>query len=254
MLIDTHAHLYAQELADRIDEILSDAITDDIEKIYLPNIDLSSIDDMHALADRYPDHCFPMMGLHPCYVKEDYKDQLAQIYAYHKSERTYWGVGEMGLDYYWDLTFKKEQVDAFEQQIGWGLEFNLPLIIHSRDSLDDTISIVTHHQTGDLQGIFHCFNGTIEQAKKALDSGFYLGLGGVITFKNAKLDDMVSYLPKDRILLETDSPYLSPHPHRGKKNESKYIKIIAEKLAQIRGETLSQVAEYTTQNAQLLFG
>lgn len=254
MLIDTHAHIYTDEFAKDIDSILQAARDAQVLKIYMPNIDRLSIDAMHHLADTYPDLCLAMMGLHPCYVKADYREQLAEFKALHDSDRTYHGVGEIGLDYYWDLTFKKEQKVAFDTQIHWGMELNLPIIIHSRDSLDDTIDMVSTLQDGSLNGVFHCFNGTIEQAKKALDCGFYLGLGGVITFKNAKLGDMVKYLPQDRILLETDSPYLAPHPHRGNKNESKYLPVIAEKVAEFREETFEAVAAYTTKNANQMFG
>ncbi len=253
MLIDTHAHIYTDEFAKDIDSILQAARDAQVSKIYMPNIDRTSIDAMHHLADTYPDLCLPMMGLHPCYVEEDYKAQLAEFKALHDSERTYYGVGEIGLDYYWDLTFKTQQKAAFETQVNWGIELDLPIIIHSRDSLDDSIDMVSSLQNGSLSGVFHCFNGTIDQAKKALDCGFYLGLGGVITFKNAKLGDMVKYLPQDRIVLETDSPYLAPHPHRGSKNQSKYIPVIAEKVAEFREESFDVVAGYTTANANVLF-
>lgn len=253
MLIDTHAHIYTDEFAKDIDSILQAARDAQVSKIYMPNIYRTSIDAMHHLADTYPDLCLPMMGLHPCYVKEDYKAQLAEFKTLHDSERTYYGVGEIGLDYYWDLTFKTQQKAAFETQINWGIELDLPIIIHSRDSLDDSIDMVSSLQNGSLSGVFHCFNGTIDQAKKALDCGFYLGLGGVITFKNAKLGDMVKYLPQDRIVLETDSPYLAPHPHRGSKNQSKYIPVIAEKVAEFREESFDVVAGYTTANANVLF-
>lgn len=251
-MIDTHAHIYADELIKDIDTLLAEAKAVGVSQIFMPNIDTSSIEAMHKLGDDYPEVCMPMMGLHPCYVKEDYIEQLAVIRGHYKT-RKYYGVGEVGLDYYWDKTFVKQQKLAFEEQIGWSDSDKLPLIIHSRDSLDDTISMVDSAQTGQLTGVFHCFNGTLQQAKKALDTGFFLGLGGVVTFKNAKLDEMVAYLPEDRIVLETDAPYLAPHPYRGKPNQSKYIPVIAQKIGDVRQEPLEKVAEYTSLNAKRLF-
>ena len=251
-MIDTHAHIYADELIKDIDTLIVEAKEVGVSQIFMPNIDSSSIKGLHKLADDYPNVCMPMMGLHPCYVKADYKEQLGTIRDQYLS-RKYFGVGEVGLDYYWDKTFVKQQKLAFEEQIAWSESDHLPLIIHSRDSLDDTISMVASAQTGYLSGVFHCFNGTIEQAKKALDTGFYLGLGGVVTFKNAKLDEMVAYLPQDRIVLETDAPYLAPHPHRGKTNLSKYLPVIAQKIGDVREQSLEVVADYTTVNAKRLF-
>lgn len=251
-MIDTHAHIYAEELIKDIDILIKEATESGVSKIFMPNIDLSSIEDMHRLADTYPDQCKPMMGLHPCYVKDDYRLQLETIRG-HYADRKYYGVGEVGLDYYWDTTYVNAQKIAFEEQIGWGHSDDLPIIIHSRDSLDDTISMIASAQDGKLSGIFHCFNGTIEQAKKALDTGFYLGLGGVITFKNAKLGEMVNYLPTDRIVLETDSPYLAPHPYRGKTNQPKYLNVIAQKIAEFKNISHEEVVKFTTDNALRLF-
>ncbi len=251
-MIDTHAHLYADELIKDIDTLLSEAKETGISQIFMPNIDISSIDAMHQLADKYPEICKPMMGLHPCYVKEDYADQLSIIRSHYQT-REYHGVGEVGLDYYWDKTFVNEQKLAFEEQIAWSDSDQLPLIIHSRESLDDTIDMISSAQSGRLTGVFHCFNGSIAQARKALDTGFYLGLGGVVTFKNAKLDEMVAYLPEDRILLETDAPYLAPHPYRGKTNQSKYLPVIAQKIGDMRQQSVELVMDYTSVNAKRLF-
>ena len=251
-MIDTHAHIYADELLKDIDTLLAEAKEAGVSQIFMPNIDTSSIEAMHQLADDYPEVCMPMMGLHPCYVKEDYTEQLAIIRGHYQT-RKYYGVGEVGLDYYWDKTFVKEQKLAFEEQIAWSDSDQLPLIIHSRDSLDDTIEMIDSAQTGQLSGVFHCFNGSIKQARKALDTGFYLGLGGVVTFKNAKLDEMVAYLPEDRIVLETDAPYLAPHPFRGKPNQSKYIPVIAQKVGDVRQQSVEEVAAYTSVNAKRLF-
>jgi TatD DNase family protein len=252
-MIDTHAHIYDEGLIKDIDILLTEASQAGVSRIYMPNIDQSSIESLHHLADTYPEQCIPMMGLHPCYVKEDYQEQLAVIRGQY-NYRTYAGVGEVGLDYYWDTTFVKEQKEAFSEQISWGQTDQLPIIIHSRDSLDDTIGMIASAQDGSLRGIFHCFNGTIEQAKKALDTGFHLGLGGVITFKNAKLDDMVKYLPEDRIVLETDAPYLTPHPYRGKPNQPKYLNFVAQKISECKGQDFEEVVKYTTDNAIKLFG
>lgn len=251
-MIDTHAHIYADELIKDIDILLKEASDSGVSKIYMPNIDRSSIVALHRLADTYPEQCKPMMGLHPCYVKADYQEQLQYIRSQY-DDRNYAGVGEVGLDYYWDKTFVKEQKIAFEEQINWGHSDQLPIIIHSRDSLDDTISMIDSAQDGNLTGIFHCFNGNIEQAQKALDTGFFLGLGGVITFKNAKLGDMVKYLPMDRIVLETDAPYLAPHPYRGKHNQPKYLNLIAGKIAEFKGIEYEEVVRVTTENASNLF-
>lgn len=251
-MIDTHAHIYADELIKDIDTLLAEAKEVGVSQIFMPNIDMSSIEALHQLADEYPKVCMPMMGLHPCYVKDDYTDQLNTIREQYQS-RTYYGVGEVGLDYYWDKTHIKQQKLAFEEQISWADSDQLPLIIHSRESLDDTIDMIASSQSGQLSGVFHCFNGTIQQAKAALDTGFYLGLGGVITFKNAKLDEMVAYLPQDRIVLETDAPYLAPHPYRGKTNQSKYLPVIAQKIGDMREQSLEIVSDYTSVNAKKLF-
>ncbi len=253
MFIDTHAHLYAEELIEDIDNVIKRAHNSEVSKIFMPNIDSSSIKSMNGIAAKYPDVCYPMMGLHPCYVKENYKSELDRLVT-ELDATTYYGIGETGIDLHWDVTFKKEQIESFEFQIELSKKHNLPIIIHSRESLDLTIEIIKKHQDGALKGIFHCFNGTTDQCKKVADLGFMMGLGGVITFKKANLGDMVNYLPKEFLLLETDAPYLSPTPHRGKTNESSYIPLVAMKIAEFKDITVAEVKEITSNNAQNLFG
>lgn len=252
MYIDSHSHLFLDQYSDDIDDVMQRASAIGIQKIFLPNIDVTTIKKMNDLASKYPSICFPMVGLHPCYVKKDYKAQL-EVIEYELENNTYYGVGETGIDLYWDKTFKKEQIEAFRYQIELSKKYNLPIIIHSRESLDLTIELVTEMQDGNLKGIFHCFNGTVEQCKKVVDVGFMMGLGGVITFKKAGLDDMVAYMPEENILLETDSPYLSPTPYRGKRNESAYIDLVAKKVAEVKGWNLEKVQNLTTRNAENLF-
>jgi len=252
MFVDSHAHLYAEQFSEDISEVLKRAQEMQVNKIFLPNIDRDSIAGMRKLANDHPDLCYPMMGLHPCHVKENYREEL-ELVAAELSDRKYYGVGESGIDLYWDTTFKKEQIEAFEFQIHLSKKHNLPIIIHSRESLDLTIEIIAKHQDGALSGIFHCFNGTVSQCKQIADLGFMMGLGGVITFKKANLERMVSYLPVEYLLLETDAPYLSPVPYRGKRNESSHIPLIAEKISEFKNIRVDEVARITTENSQKLF-
>jgi TatD DNase family protein len=253
MFIDTHTHLYAEEFSADIDEALKKAIDAGVNKFFLPNIDSSSIDVMHALCERHPQHCFPMMGLHPCSVKENYKEELAIAYNYLQTKK-YVAVGEIGIDLYWDKTFYKEQVEAFEQQINWALKFNVPIVIHCRNSFDEIYEVLSSFKKLP-KGIFHCFSGNAEQAQKIIDNtGFKLGIGGVITFKNSGLDKAVEHIDLKHLVLETDSPYLAPVPYRGKRNESAYIPLIAAKLAEVKKCSLLEVADVTTANAKEIFG
>jgi len=252
MFVDSHAHLYAEQFSEDISEVLKRAQEMQVNKIFLPNIDRDSIAGMRKLANDHPDLCYPMMGLHPCHVKENYREEL-ELVAAELSDRKYYGVGESGIDLYWDTTFKKEQIEAFEFQIHLSKKHNLPIIIHSRESLDLTIEIIAKYQDGALSGIFHCFNGTVSQCKQIADLGFMMGLGGVITFKKANLERMVSYLPVEYLLLETDAPYLSPVPYRGKRNESSHIPLIAEKISEFKNIRVDEVARITTENSQKLF-
>jgi len=252
MFVDTHAHLYLEQFNEDIDIIIRRAMDSNVKKIYLPNIDSSTINQMHDLEDKFPEQCFSMMGLHPCSVKEDYKQELNLLSSWLE-KRKYHGIGETGIDLYWDKTFKEQQIEAFEFQIDLAKKYKLPIIIHSRESLDLTIEIIEKHQSEGLKGIFHCFNGTINQAQKILDCNFTMGLGGVISYKNAKLGDMVSFLPEASYVLETDAPYLSPVPYRGKRNESSYIPVIANKVAEFKEISVEEVMVQTTKNALRLF-
>lgn len=253
MIVDTHAHLYLEQFSKDIDEVISNCALEGVEKIYLPNIDSTTTEAMLALCKKHPDSCYPMIGLHPCSVKENFKEELKHITDMIEIEE-FSGVGETGIDLYWDKTFKKQQINCFEFQIDLAKKKALPIIIHSRDSLELTIEIIESHQDGNLKGIFHCFNGTKSQCKKIADVNFLMGLGGVITYKKADMGEVVSYMPKDHFVLETDAPYLAPVPKRGKRNESAYIKFVAEKVAEFRRVPVEEVIEVTTTNALALFG
>jgi len=252
MFIDTHAHLYLEQFSEDIDQVLSRAENLGVSKIFLPNINSETIEDLQKLCNSNQDICYPMAGLHPCYVKEDYRDELARVQA-ELSEGKYYGVGETGIDLHWDVSYKKQQIESFEFQIALAKEHCLPIIIHSRKALDLTIEIISAHQDGALTGIFHCFNGTKDQCKKVADIGFHMGLGGVVTYKKAALGEMVAYAPQDYVLLETDAPYLSPTPHRGKRNESSYIPLVASKIAEFKEIPVTAVRDFTTANAEKLF-
>lgn len=252
-IIDTHTHLYLDEFKADIDEVLQQAAAEGVEQFYLPNVDSTSIDDLLHLADKYPGKCIPMMGLHPCYVKENVADELklVQDWLY---KRPFAAVGEIGLDYYWDKTFVPQQKEAFRQQINWALELNLPIVIHSRESMQDCIDLVREHQNGQLRGIFHCFGGSVEEAKQIMDLGFLMGIGGVVTYKKSGLNEVLPRIPIEYLVVETDAPYLSPIPFRGKRNEPSYLKFIVEKMAELMHTTAKEIASQTTANAQKLFG
>lgn len=251
MFIDTHTHLYDEQLA--IDpQHIQRAIDAGVRKMYMPNCDSSTIAGMMEIADKWKDNCAPMMGLHPCYVKENYQDELAVVEQWLQKER-FAAIGEIGLDYYWDKTFVNQQQQAFEQQIDWALQYDLPIVIHSRESTQACIDTVQSKQNGSLKGIFHCFSGTIEEANQVIELGLYLGIGGVVTFKKASLADIVKDVPLEHIVLETDAPYLAPVPYRGKRNESSYIPLIAAKIAELKNLSVEEVASVTTQNAQKIF-
>ena len=253
LLVDTHTHLYSERFEEDRAEMIERAISTGIQRMYLPNIDSTSIEGMLALEKQYPNHCFPMMGLHPCSVKENYKEELAIVEKW-LFERPFVAVGEIGIDLYWDKTFVEEQKEAFRIQINWAKKLNIPIIIHARNALDIIIDIVRQEKDESLRGIFHCFTGDTNQALQVIDLGFYLGLGGVLTFKKSGLDKVIVDIPMEHIVLETDSPYLSPTPKRGKRNESSYMLYVAQKLADIKSMTLEEVAAITTQNANNLFG
>ncbi len=251
--IDTHCHLFLPEFDKDRDEAIQRGLKSGVKKFVLPNVDTSTMDDMISLTQEYPAYCFPLAGLHPSSVEEDYHNELSVIKTQLDS-RKFWGIGEIGLDYYWDRTFEKEQIEALKTQLGWALELNLPAIIHNRESFDDTIKIVEEVGAGQLKGIFHCFTGTIEQAEKIIELGFSLGIGGILTFKNSGLDQTLKNIPLEHLILETDSPYLAPAPKRGKRNEPAFLPYIANKLAEIKDLDIHQIAEQTSHNAEQIFG
>ncbi len=252
MLVDTHAHLYSEKFKDDRDEMIQRAVDNGVEQFFLPNIDNSSIEGMLALEKKYPNRCFPMMGLHPCSVQKNYKEELATVKAW-LDKRPFCAVGEIGLDLYWDKTFFEQQKDAFRQQINWAKDLDVPIVIHSRESTSEVIEIIKAEKTDKLRGIFHCFGGSVEEANTIIDLGFYLGIGGVLTFKKAGLDKTMEEIDLAHVVLETDSPYLAPTPKRGKRNESAYTRLVAEKLAEIKGLSLEEVAAITTKNANEVF-
>ena len=251
-LIDTHCHLYDPALTEDIDEVIRRALAAGVSRFYLPAIDRESESSMLGLEKRYQDICFAMQGLHPCSVKADVEEALRHV-EQSLAGRLFAAIGETGLDFYWDRSFEKEQYQAFHRQIEWALDLNLPIVIHSRESIDQTIAVVREHQKGNLRGIFHCFNNDEQSAKKIVGLGFYLGIGGTLTYKNSKLPEAIREIGLENIVLETDAPYLPPVPFRGKRNESSYLTYVAEKLAQIKGISVEEIAHITTANALKIF-
>jgi len=250
---DTHTHLYAEEFKDDREASVNKAIEAGVSRMFLPNIDCNSIQPMLDLVWQFRDNCFPMMGLHPCSVDENFEVQLFQIQKWFK-KRSFYAIGEIGLDYYWSLDFKEQQIIAFKKQLQWAINLNLPVVLHSRNSIDEMIAIIQQMQHPKLRGIFHCFSGNEEQAKQIVSLGIYLGIGGVITYKNSGLDKAIENIPLENLVLETDSPYLPPVPYRGKRNESAYIIEIAKKLSEIKKVPLENVAAITTENSKIIFG
>lgn len=252
-LIDTHTHLYDESLDSDRDEMIQRSIDVGVTKMYMPNCDSTTINGMLAIEEKWKNNCFSMIGLHPCYVKENVEEELLIVEGW-LAKRKFWGVGEIGLDKYWDVTFWEQQKMAFRHQIDLALKYDLPIIIHSREANQDCINIVKEKQNGNLNGIFHCYSGSYEQANEIIALGFYLGIGGVITFKNTKLTETIAKLGLDNIVLETDAPYLSPAPFRGKRNESSYTTFVAQKIADVLQMPLEKVVKKTTENAQKVFG
>ncbi len=250
---DTHSHIYLPEFDSDRDDVMQRAFKNNINKIFLPNIDSKSVPAMLRLAGEYPQHCFPMIGLHPTSVKENYTRELENVELWLKKEKFY-GIGEVGIDLYWDTSFRKEQIKAFSHQIQLSLKHKLPLIIHTRNSFPEIFSTLMPFSGKKLKGIFHSFTGSIEQAEKAIQMGFKIGINGIVSFKNSGLDKTVAALGTDHLVLETDSPYLAPVPYRGKRNESAYLLHIAEKIAEISGEKLETVANKTNRNALEVYG
>lgn len=248
-LIDTHAHIYLREFdADR-EIILSNAKNAGVKKILMPAIDSETHQTMLRVEAEYPE-CISMMGLHPCSVKINYEEELKIVKSYLE-EKNFIAIGEIGIDLFWDKTFMEQQIKVFHLQIELALEYDLPIVIHSRNAIDECIEIVQQHSG--LTGVFHCFSGSYEQAMKIIEMGFMLGIGGVLTFKNAGLDKVISQTGLENVILETDAPYLAPIPHRGKRNESSYLKIVAEKLSSISNIKLEEISQITTANANKLF-
>lgn len=251
--IDSHTHLYLSEFAQDIDAVMLRADNEGIKKIFLPAIDSSHHQEMFLLEEKYPNKCFAMMGLHPCSVKENYLDEL-KLVEQHILDRKFAAIGEIGLDFYWDKTFAKEQYAVFEQQMQWALDYNYTINIHTRNATQETIELVKPYAKKGLRGTFHCFGGTIETAKQIMDINFLMGIGGVVTYKKSGLDETLKTVPLEYIILETDAPYLTPVPYRGKRNESSYIKIIAQKVANIKNVSIEEVARVTTTNAEKIYG
>lgn len=252
MLIDTHTHLYLEQFDEDRPAMMERAMALGVGHFYLPNIDKNSIAGMLQLETDYPGKCHPMMGLHPCSVGADYEEELAILRTWLE-QRPFCAVGEIGLDLFWDKTWFEQQQDAFRRQIRWAKEFNIPIVIHSRESTDECIAIVESEMDERLRGVFHCFSGTLAQAEQVIGLGFYIGVGGVVTFKNGGLDKVLPFVDLRHVVLETDSPYLAPVPHRGKRNESGYLRLIAERIAVLTERSFSEVETITTQNAMELF-
>jgi TatD DNase family protein len=252
IFVDTHTHLYLEDFdADR-DQVIADAIARGVDYFLLPNVDATTTAAMLALCTNYPRHCYPMMGLHPASVKQDYEEQLQQTKNLLATGK-YIAIGEIGMDLYWDKTFVEEQKCVLSEQLRLAVSMQLPVVIHSRNSFDEILSVIQQTALSGLTGVFHCFSGTIQQAGQVIGMGFKIGIGGVLTFKNSGLDKVVQHFGLEHLLLETDSPYLAPVPYRGKRNQSAYIPLIAQKIADIKDVSLQQVAEVTTFNAMDLF-
>ena len=250
--IDTHTHLYLPEFDTDRDEVVNRALGNGISKMLLPNIDITSVEPMFSSVNRYPGICYPMTGLHPTSVKDDYLTQLDKIESL-VSKCKFVAIGEIGIDLYWDKTFIKEQLISFSRQIAFALDLGLPVVIHSRDAFPEVFSVLDKFKGRPINGVFHAFTGSIQDAEKAIELGFKLGIGGIVTFKNSGLDKVVKETGPGHLILETDSPYLAPVPYRGKRNESSYIRIINKRLAEIFGKSEEEIAVITYENSTRLF-
>lgn len=253
MLIDTHCHLYLDEFKQDIKEVINRAELEGVKKFYLPAIDSSEIDNLLTLEERFPEKCIAMMGLHPCSVKENHLNELSIVKEW-LTKRKFAAVGEIGLDFYWDKTFIEQQYESFRMQIEWSIQYKLPIVIHTRDAMQETIDVIKEFVPKGVRGIFHCFGGSYQNAREILNMGFYLGIGGVLTYKKSGLAEVLEKIDLKHMVLETDSPYLTPVPFRGKRNESSYLKYVAEKLAQVKNVPVEEVAAITTANAEKIFG
>lgn len=254
-LVDSHSHLFLEEFADDLPQVIERARVAGVTHIFMPNIDSTTIEPMLRVCSQYEGYCFPMMGLHPTSVNADYKNELAIVAKHLETQDNYAGIGEIGMDLYWDKTFLKEQQLVFERQIEWALEYNLPIVIHCRDAFDYIYEILETYKTTSLKGIFHSFIGTTEEALRILDfSGFFIGINGVVTFKKSSLPKVLQQIPLERVVLETDSPYLTPVPNRGKRNESANVKDTLVKVAEIYRKQPEEVGWVTSENALKVFG
>ncbi len=253
MLIDTHSHIYSTDFIHDLDEVVQRAYSNDVRKIVLPNIDSSSVKNLLNLVDTYPHICIPLMGLHPTSVNHDYQEEL-QVVEYWLKKRKFYGIGEIGIDLYWDKSFLDEQIHAFRFQLDLAKQYELPVVIHVRDSFDEVFQVLQEKADGKLTGVFHSFSGTIEQAQLVIEMGFKIGVNGIVTFKKSGLDQIIKQIDPQHLIVETDSPYLTPSPFRGKRNESSYLVYIAQKIADLHQMTVGDVAKITTENARKLFG
>jgi TatD DNase family protein len=253
LLTDTHTHQYYQTDPVKREELMQRCLDNSIERLFLPNVDSASIELVMSQVKAFPDYCFAMLGLHPCDVKANWQDELDTINAAIPQHKIY-AIGEIGIDLYWDKTFLAEQIEAFKIQINWAKKLKLPIVIHCRNAFEEVYKVLLEEQNADLRGIFHCFTGTVEEAQKIIALGFYLGIGGVVTYKNSGLDKVVEQIDLNHIVLETDSPYLTPVPYRGKPNESSYLIYVAQKVADLHQTSLENVAAVTTENSKIIFG
>jgi TatD DNase family protein len=253
ILTDTHTHLYSEEFSEDREKMIQSAINSGVSRLFVPSIDSSYTQKMYALEAQYPENVFLMMGLHPCYVKENYEEELAHVIT-ELENRKFAAIGEIGIDLFWDKSFLKQQQDVFLKQIQLAKQYKLPINIHCRDAFNEVFEILEQEKSEELWGIFHCFTGDYNQAQQAISCGMKLGIGGVATFKNGKIDQFLNEIGLKHIVLETDAPYLAPVPYRGKRNESSYIKVIAEKLSEIYQLPIEDIAAITTQNSKDIFG
>ena len=253
LLIDTHTHLYSEEFSQDREEMIQRAIHANVKHLFVPAIDSGYTKEMYKVEEQFPDHVHLMMGLHPCYVKPDTYLQELEFIEHELQRRPFFAVGEIGVDMYWDQSTKEIQQEAFQKQIQLAKKHQLPINIHCRDAFDEVFEVLEKEKATNLYGIFHCFSGDINQAKKALSYNLKLGIGGVVTFKNGKIDQFLKEIPIEEIVLETDAPYLAPVPYRGKRNESSYLTLVADKLSEIYGLSLQEVADITTKNAKSVF-
>lgn len=251
-LVDTHTHLYVSEFQDDIEFVLQRAKEEGVSKFYLPAIDASESAALLALEEKYPDLLFAMAGVHPCSVKENFEEEIAHTDNLLKTRR-FAAIGETGLDFYWDQSFTKQQYESLQIHMEWAVQYNIPIVLHTRNAMQETIDAIKKFDNKNLRGIFHCFTGTEAQASEIIEIGFLLGIGGVLTYKNSGLDKVVADIDLQHLVLETDAPYLAPVPYRGKRNEPSYLSYVAQKLAEIKNIPVATVAEVTTANAKNIF-